>query len=86
MDRGYQVKSKYMLNRKLIKNYNLLIVISYKTSIFFFKFSDNELVFLDSQGGLSILDVGTLNQSQIVNNIVFVSIKYNLLFFLGVKA
>ena len=84
MDRGYQVKSKYMLNRKLIKNYNLLIVISYKTSIFFFKFSDNELVFLDSQGGLSILDVGTLNQSQIVNNIVFVSTKYNLLFFHGV--
>ena len=72
-----------MLNRTLIKNYKLnyprlLSQIKYQT---FFEFSDNELVFLDSQGGLSILDVSTLNQSQIVNNIVFVSTKYNLLFF-----
>lgn len=36
--------------------------------------SDNEIVFLDSEGGLSILNVYTLNQSQIVSNIVFVSI------------
>ena len=35
--------------------------------------SDTEIVFLDSKGGLSILDVTSLNQSQIVSNIVFVS-------------
>ena len=42
--------------------------------IFAFSFvSDTEIVFLDSKGGLSILDVTSLNQSQIVSNIVFVS-------------
>ena len=37
---------------------------------------DNELVFRDSEGGLSILEVNSLNQNQIVSNIVFVSIIY----------
>ena len=42
--------------------------------IFAFSFVlDTEIVFLDSKGGLSILDVTSLNQSQIVSNIVFVS-------------
>ena len=45
--------------------------------------SDTEIVFLDSKGGLSILDVTSLNQSQIVSNIVFVSTSnyYNIVFY-----
>ena len=46
----------------------------YRT-LLYFVIADKELVFLDSEGGLSILEVDSLNQSQIVNNIVFVSIK-----------
>ena len=42
----------------------------------FFQFSATELVFLDSLGGLSIVDVNTLKQTQIVSNTTFVSI-YN---------
>ena len=52
--------------------------------IFAFSFvSDTEIVFLDSKGGLSILDVTSLNQSQIVSNIVFVSTSnyYNIVFY-----
>ena len=40
-----------------------------------FTLSDTELVFLDSEGGLSILEVNSLTQNQIVSNIVFVSIR-----------
>ena len=47
----------------------------YRT-LLYFVIADKELVFLDSEGGLSILEVDSLNQSQIVNNIVFVSSKY----------
>jgi hypothetical protein len=44
-----------------------------KLKFFFFFVADNELVFRDWTGGLSILSVDTLNLTQIVSNTTFVS-------------
>ena len=66
----------YIFNFPMIPNiYHIHLRNQKPTILFTFQIADNELVFLDSEGGLSILEVDSLNQSQIVNNIVFVSTK-----------
>ena len=63
--RFYNIWITYWANHLKVLLWNLIFAFSFV--------SDTEIVFLDSKGGLSILDVTSLNQSQIVSNIVFVS-------------
>ena len=75
MDRGFQVTDSIISELHAKQLHNNMVLQSF-VGIFHFCFSfvsDTEIVFLDSKGGLSILDVTSLNQSQIVSNIVFVS-------------
>ena len=48
-------------------------VILYNSLVFTFFFAENELLFRDSAGGLSILDLENSNYTQIVSNTTFVS-------------
>lgn len=85
MDRGFPVRNERKI--KIVHVNPLCIFILWiQSKVFLFLtvfLSDNELVFLDSDGGLSILEVNSLNQSRLLNNIVFVSIilTISLIFF-----